>query len=123
MRYDTDTALKLTLRRAAALRYRPRGRILSAGTGVCGCAMAALICALVSRRGVTLGASDFGAFLLPSQAGSYVLAGVLAFAAGVLVTLLCIHYRGGGGGETAPQAHDDTGETNGTTSPERSDDL
>ena len=37
--------------------------------------------------------SFFGAFLLPSEAGGYVLAGVLAFALGVAVTIFCLYLR------------------------------
>ncbi len=95
MRYDVDEALRRTLERASALRARSaRRRIsaLSAGAGVSLCALAALGYALAAQ-GTALVEADYGAFLLPSHAGGYVLAGVLAFAAGVLVTLLCLRYR------------------------------
>lgn len=35
----------------------------------------------------------YGSLFLSTNAGGYVLAGVLAFAAGVLVTVLCLRYR------------------------------
>lgn len=112
MRYDADTALRLTLQRAAALRarsYRRRGAALSAGTGVCFCALLGLGYALAARPGVALGEADYGAFLLPSQAGGYVLAAVLAFVAGVLVTLLCFHFRNSGADPPAHGAGDGPG--------------
>ena len=99
MRYDPETALQLTLKRAAAIRARNsrrRGIALTAGTGGCACALLGLGYALAARGGITLGETDYGAFLLPSQAGGYILAGVLAFAAGVLVTLLCLRSRNSG---------------------------
>ena len=91
MRYDPDEALRLTLERAARLRDRRRRRekaVLSLGIGGCACALA-------STEGFSLKETDFGAFLLPSAAGGYILAGVLAFAAGVVITLLCIRSRNG----------------------------
>ncbi len=110
MRYDPDEALHLTLERAALLRDRRRRRqriALSFGAGACGCALLAYGYALAAKGGVSLTEAGFGAFLLPSKAGSYILAGVLAFAAGVLVTLLCLRYRnrtGPSAGSPVPQA-------------------
>lgn len=100
MRYDPDEALHLALERAARLRDRRRRRqrtALSLGAGGCACALLGFGYALAAAGGVSLTEADFGAFLLPSNAGSYILAGVLAFAAGVVVTLLCIRYRNGAG--------------------------
>ena len=96
MRYDPDEALRLTLQRAALLRERRRKRQRAAlSFGACGCACALLgFCyALAATGGVFLAEANFGAFLLPSKAGGYILAGVLAFAAGVVVTMLCLRYR------------------------------
>ena len=98
MRYGTEEALHQTLERAEALRARSlrrRQRALAMGTGGCFCALLALGYSLAARSGFSLEEADYGAFLLPSRAGGYILAGVLAFAAGVLVTLLCIRYRNG----------------------------
>ena len=100
MRYDPDEALRLTLERASRLRDRRRKRqktALSLGAGGCACALLGCGYALAAKGGVSLTEADFGAFLLPSKAGSYILAGVLAFAAGVVITLLCIRYRNGAG--------------------------
>lgn len=96
MRYDADEALRLTLERAKTLRRRNshrRALALSVGTGGCACALLCFGYSLVARGGVALGEAGYGAFLLPSHAGGYILAAVLAFAAGVLVTLLCLRYR------------------------------
>ncbi len=96
MRYDADEALRLTLERAGTLRRRNTHRrtiALSVGTGGCACALLCFGYSLVARCGAALGEADYGAFLLPSHAGGYILAAVLAFAAGVLVTLLCLRNR------------------------------
>ena len=119
MRYDADEALRKTLERASALRKRSRRRreiALSAISGSCLCALLALGFAAASQ-GAALAEADYGAFLLPSQVGGYVLAGVLAFALGVLVTLACLHRRNGG----APPSgqHDDPGGEDGEERAER----
>ena len=98
MRYGTEEALQAALERAKVLRarsFRRRQRALSIGTGGCFCALLALGYSLAARSGASLEEADYGAFLLPSHAGGYILAAVLAFAAGVLVTLLCLRYRSG----------------------------
>lgn len=98
MRYGTEEALQAALERARILqqrRSRQRQRVLTIGTGGCFCALLALGYRLAARSGVSLHEADYGAFLLPSRAGGYILLAVLAFAAGVLVTLLCIRYRNG----------------------------
>ena len=108
MRYDADEALRKTLERAAVLRARSARRrsfALSLGAGGCACALLAMGYAMAARSGAALGEADYGAFLLPSHAGGYILAAVLAFAAGVLVTLLCIRY-GKAGREAARPSPD-----------------
>lgn len=47
--------------------------------------------------------SVFGAFLLPAEAGGYILAAVLAFFIGVAVTVACIRYRMRKGNESTGQ--------------------
>ncbi len=98
MRYDADEALRRTLERSAVLRKRNsrrRGIVLSAVTVCCACALLMLDSGLVLREGTALGEAGFGAFLLPSRAGGYILASVLAFAAGVLATLFFLRRRQG----------------------------
>ena len=105
MRYDTEEALRKTLERASALRKRRSRRrelALSVGSGGCLCALLVLVYELAAR-GAALAEADYGAFLLPSRAGSYILAGVLAFTAGVLVTLACLRGRNGGASFGGPR--------------------
>ncbi len=98
MRYDAEEALRQTLARAAALRERSRRRkraALALGAGSCACALLVLGYELAAGGYDALSEAGYGAFLLPDRAGSYVLVGLLAFAAGAAVTLLCLRYRNG----------------------------
>ena len=38
--------------------------------------------------------SYYGAFMLPNEAGGYILVGVVSFVAAVAVTLICLRYKG-----------------------------
>ena len=99
MRYGTEEALQKTLERARALRERRfwrQQRALAVGAGSCFCALLGLGYGLAARYGMTLEEADYGSFLLSSRAGGYVLVGVLAFIAGVVVTLLCLRYQNRG---------------------------
>ena len=99
MKYTTDEALRETLRRADALRRRRSRRTmaaLSAASALLIFALCGVGSLLIPRYGADLEESAYGAFLLPGEAGGYVLAGVAAFAVGVLVTMLCLRHRSGG---------------------------
>jgi len=100
---NTEERTALILQRAHALRRRREKR----GTG----ALAALCCVLCAGLTALYRAAEggaaahvpglYGAALLYGGAGGYVLAGVIAFAAGVAVTVLCIRYQKKDGGKTA----------------------
>jgi len=97
MKYSLDASvLEIEKRRDGRLRERRRRRAgaLSGTTAL----LAALLLA-ASRQLPGVGAaraadSVYGAFLLSPAAGGYVLAGVIAFVAGIAVTALCIAHRG-----------------------------
>lgn len=74
-------------------RNRRAFRIYASATGVLLAASVALITLLPGWTKTEAERSFFGAFLLPSEAGGYVLAGVLAFALGVAVTIFCLYLR------------------------------
>ena len=123
MRYSPDEALHLTLERASRLRARRRQRkrlALSVGAGGCACALLGFGYAFAANGGTTLAKEHYGAFLLPSNAGGYFLIGVLAFAAGVLVTLLSLRYRNGSAAgsdrQPAPKMRNDTPDNTGEDS-------
>lgn len=96
MKYSTDQAMNEILRRGnriADCRDRRACRILSAASVVLLAAAVTVIARLSGQTGAEADQSVYGAFLLPSDAGGYVLAGVLAFALGVTVTILCLRMR------------------------------
>lgn len=96
MKCTTDQALSEILRRSGRIterRNRRAFRIYATASGVLLAASIALITLLPGWTKTEAERTFFGAFLLPSEAGGYVLAGVLAFALGVAVTILCLYLR------------------------------
>ena len=96
MKYDSDAALQEILRRSEAIRAKKERRTIR-GLASASAALLALLVAgvcLFSRTETTEGVwSVYGAFLLPAEAGGYVLAAVAAFVIGVVVTVACVRYR------------------------------
>ena len=94
MRGNAERA-RLARRRAAILARRVQRR----GIGALGAASCALFAALMAALGAATGldsaavAGTGGAMLLYQDAGGYVLVGVAAFAAAVVITALCMKYR------------------------------
>ena len=94
MRGNAERA-RLARRRAAVLARRAQRRSIGA-LGAAGCALfAALMSALGAVTGLDSAAAigTGGAMLLYENAGGYVLVGVAAFAAAVVITVACIRYR------------------------------
>ena len=86
MRYDTDTALRELVSRGARIRLEKRRRttkVLAAASLTCGALLLICLTTLVSATPVSTPLVAYGAYLLPGEAGGYVLAGVIAFAIGV----------------------------------------
>jgi len=81
--------------RIRELQRRSENRIIGGLSAAC----AALALSLIGAIGATTGGGRggatelYGAMLLYDDAGGYVFAGVLAFMAGVVVTVLCIRHR------------------------------
>ena len=94
MRGNAERA-RLARRRAAVLARRVRLR----GIGGLGAVSAALFAARIAAMGAVTGPDSAavtgasGAMLLYEDAGGYVLVGVAAFTAAVLITVACIRYR------------------------------
>ena len=96
LRYDSDAEFREILRRTETLRKRKeRGTIQTlASSSAAFLILLILGICLFSRREATEEIrSVYGAFLLPAEAGGYVLAAVAAFVIGVIVTVVCIRYR------------------------------
>lgn len=102
---DTDSRLKLCLHRAAALRRKRENRITAALSGACAVLFICLAGMTKALGGVPRGSvPDFyGATMLLEGAGGYVFIGVLAFMAGMVITVLCVRHR-----EKEKKIHDKT---------------
>ena len=91
-----DSALQEVRSRSRLIRRRREKRILrnlAAGSATLCAALVAVVGTRIHRLDAGGNTSLFGAFVLPDSAGGYVLAGVIAFFAGVVFTLLCIRWR------------------------------
>lgn len=98
MRYDTDEALRELVVRCARIRQRRERRVaqgLAALSLTCCALLVASAALLVPAEPATVGMVAYGAYLLPGEAGGFVLAAVVAFALGAAVTLLCLRHRRG----------------------------
>ena len=95
MKYTTEEALAEIMRRKDQIvlrRSRRSCRRLSVSAGALMCLLV-LVIGLFPSDGTVADGSVYGAFLLSAEAGGYVLAAVIAFALGVVITLLCLRPR------------------------------
>lgn len=93
MKYTRSEALSEILRRGGQIALRRQKRTCGALSGASAmlCAALVLLIALLPGRGAAAATGTaYGAFLLSAEAGGYVLAAVIAFTLGVVVTLLCL---------------------------------
>ncbi|MEG2455569.1 MAG: hypothetical protein RSC08_04870 [Oscillospiraceae bacterium] len=88
---STAHRTQLVLRKVKGIRRRRENRKVAGLSAVCLLVLVFLGSAAQSIAGSTADVSGlFGSVLLHEGAGGYVLAGLIAFAAGVVITLLCI---------------------------------
>ena len=92
---DNGERVSLARRRGVLLAKRARKRALRALGTACFALLAALTWAVSGATGLESSAvtGAGGAMLLYEDAGGYVLVGVAAFAAAVVITALCMKYR------------------------------
>ena len=96
VKYGSDEALEKIFKKSKEIRdtrERRRITVLATITSVLACL---LIATVVLLKGQTLSeatSSHLGAFLLPSEAGGYVLVGVAAFILGIVITVCTLAYR------------------------------
>ena len=96
LQYTTEGALAEIMRRSEVIVLRRNHRACRILSGVAGAlfAMLVLVIALLPRKAsIRYNGSMYGSFLLSQEAGGYVLAAVIAFALGVVITLLCLRYK------------------------------
>ncbi|MGI6752616.1 MAG: hypothetical protein ACOX4U_08450 [Anaerovoracaceae bacterium] len=94
--YDTAERVRRVRMRAGQLHRKRENRFIGGLASLC--SMLALfligaVCAMTDGAQGGVVSSLCGAMLLYENAGGYVLAGVLSFAAAVVITVLCIRYR------------------------------
>ena len=93
---NAEDRTALILRRMGALRRkreRRRDAGLTAVSFMLCVSLAGMFRALTDGGGTGHVPGMYGSALLYSSAGGYVLAGVLAFTAGVVITVLCFRHR------------------------------
>ena len=96
MKYTTEEALAEIMRRSDQImirRDRRACRRLSGAAGALLTALVLVIALLPETAATAYNGSVYGSFLLSAEAGGYVLAAVIAFALGVVITLLCLKQR------------------------------
>ena len=93
--YDTARRVVLVKKRAREIRRRRQRREVGSLSAVCMLLLAALMrtADTVVGPGMAAAQGSFGAMLLREDAGGYVLVGVVAFAAAVLLTAVCMRLR------------------------------
>ena len=86
-----DSALHEVVARSARIRLKRERQVTKALSGAvltCMFLLSVSFAALVSGTSASIYPEAYGAFLLPGEAGGYVLAGVIAFVLGAVLTLL-----------------------------------
>ena len=93
--YDTARRVVLVKKRAREIRRRRQRREVGSLSALCVLLLAALMrtADTVVGPGMAAAQGSFGAMLLRQDAGGYVLVGVVAFAAAVLLTAVCMRLR------------------------------
>lgn len=96
MKYEVDAALCEIIQRKKKLmlkREQLRFHFLSASSVAVSLAFITAITILGRVEQATSMYSPYGAFLISPQTGGYILVSVLAFSAGVTITLLAKHHK------------------------------
>ncbi len=96
---STDEQLREIMRRAEIVKEKRiiRKRLRASAIASCACvALLIAVCFCLPQLAVmpdNAGMQQYGSLLLAAPYTGYVVVGVIAFALGVCVTLLCIHWK------------------------------
>lgn len=95
MMHDTEARVRMVKKRALQKRRRREKRALWSLSALCLLLSVSLtgVMGAVTGSGRPAVLALYGAILLHEDAGGYVLVGVIAFAAAVVITALCVHMR------------------------------
>ncbi len=91
MKYTMDSALSELQKRSSRIRRRRSKRVLyelSTAVFMLTLALITSLSMVIPDGASALTGSDYGAFLLPADAGGYVLVGVISFVAAVVITVI-----------------------------------
>ena len=96
MRYSAEDQLREVMRRKNLHLHRRDSRITGLLSGIAVClatAAAAVVSGFSGSEAFFAPDFAYGAFLLSSRSGSYVLCSVIAFVCGSLITVVCIRRK------------------------------
>ena len=96
MRYTGDKAFEEVMKRSRVFKLRHIKKVASTLSGAASVLMVLIVMAISGFGNVGVGMSGegaYGSFLLPTQAGGYVLAAVIAFDLGVFVTYFIHRFK------------------------------
>ena len=93
--YDTETRVAMVVRRVNVLHRKRENRLTAMLAALCLMLTASPtgVIGVFGGRGQGRVAGLYGTTMLFEDAGGYVLVGVIAFIAAVVITVLCIRYR------------------------------
>lgn len=96
MKYSSEEALSEIMKRSKQVVIARERRTCQLLLGLVAVTFAGLIAVITTLQGENKVQSEttvYGAFLLRQEAGAYVLTAMIAFALGIIVTLLCLKYK------------------------------
>ena len=96
MKYNTDDAMKEVLRRSELLikkQHQKKLYLLSASSIMMFLALVMIIPLFSGGGTPEVMGTVYGSYLLPAEAGGYVITAVIAFIIGTVTTLLCLRYK------------------------------
>ena len=95
MKYTSEEGFEEILRRGKKIKEKKERQVTYALSAVTACLAVALLGVLSVFAGAGADGTQtaYGSFLLPMEAGGYMLTAVIAFALGVLVTVTIRRYR------------------------------
>lgn len=97
MKYSRKEAIEEVRRRENLLHEkddRKKLSVLSISAAVLLCSMVGIVYGIGGEpSSIVLAGDSYGAMLVNADVGGYILAGVIAFMAGVIITVMCVRHK------------------------------